>query len=186
MAKLFLFMMVSLDGYFEGPEHDLSWHNVDREFVDFAIEQTGQVGTLLFGRRTYELMENFWPSSQAQDDPETAKLMNNTPKMVFSTTLEKVHETKTWKHVTLVKEVNVEQINKLKEESAKDLAVFGSNGLAVSLLELGLFDELRIMINPVVIEKGTPLFYGLKEKKKFTLKNTKVFNSGNILLTYTT
>jgi dihydrofolate reductase len=64
MRKIFLFMMVTLDGFFEGPDHDLSWHVVDAEFNDFAQAQMREADTILFGRRTYQLMESFWPSPE--------------------------------------------------------------------------------------------------------------------------
>ena len=177
-------MMVSLDGYFEGPGHDLSWHNVDGEFVDFAIEQTSSVGTILFGRRTYELMESFWPTDQAKDDPKTAELMNSTPKIVFSHTLSGVYETDKWKNVTLIRDVRPDEIKKLKKENTKDIAIFGSNNLAVSFVEKELIDEFRIMLNPVAIGEGTPLFRGLDKKLKLKLIKTRKFKNGNILLTY--
>ena len=86
-------MMVSLDGYFEGPGHDLSWHNVDNEFNDFAISQMNEADTILFGRKTYELMESFWPSEQGiEGDPEVANKMNFTPKIVVSKTLSGVSD----------------------------------------------------------------------------------------------
>ena len=92
--KIFLFMMVSLDGYFEGPDHDISWHRVDSEFNDFSLEQMSKVDTLMFGRRTYELMESYWPSEEArQDDPKVAEFLNTLPKIVFSRNMTEVHET---------------------------------------------------------------------------------------------
>lgn len=182
---MFLFMMVSLDGFMEGEDHDLSWHNVDAEFNDFAIVQLKETDTILFGRRTYELMESFWPTQQGlEDDPAVAKLMNETPKVVISHSLEKVVETDIWKNVKLVKEHVAAEIARLKEQEGKDIAVLGSNNLCLTLLELGLLDELRIMVNPVVIGKGTPLFSGIKEKKKFNFVNSRTFKNGNILLTY--
>lgn len=178
-------MMVSLDGFFEGPGHDLSWHHVDEEFVDFAIEQTKSVDTLLFGRRTYELMRDFWPTEQARKtDPETAELMNNTPKIVFSHSLTEVHETEYWKNVRLVKENSAEFVRNLKNEHGRDIAIFGSNNFCVSLMENILVDEFRIMINPVVIGKGTRLFEGIKKKMDLKLGKTRTFKNGNILLYY--
>lgn len=179
-------MMVSLDGYFEGENHDLSWHNVDSEFNEFAIPQTESVGTLLFGRRTYELMRDYWPSEEARKtDPVVAKQMNSKPKIVFSKSLQSVEETKYWKNVRLVKENVVEEIGKLKKNSEKDIAVYGSNNFCVTLLENNLLDEIRIMVNPIVIGKGTPLFYGIKKPIHFHLKGTRIFKSGNTLLIYT-
>lgn len=178
-------MMTTLDGYIEGPEHDLSWHNVDDEFNIFAKEQMEEIGTIVFGRRTYQLMESFWPSPQGRaDDPAVAELMNRTPKVVFSKTLEKVVETDIWKHVTLIKGTVAEAMQQLKKAEGKEIEVLGSNNLCVTLLEVGLLDELRIMVNPVVIGKGTPLFMGIQNKKQFELVNTRKFKNGNVLLTY--
>lgn len=185
MSKLFLFMMISLDGYFEGENHDLSWHNVDSEFNEFAIPQTESVGTLLFGRRTYELMRDYWPTEEARrTDSVVAEQMNNKPKIVFSKSLQSVEETEYWKNVRLVKDNVVEEIEKLKRNSEKDIAVYGSNNFCVTLLENNLLDEIRIMISPVVIGKGTPLFTGIKKKYNFLLQSTKQFKNGNVLLLY--
>lgn len=185
MRKMFLFMMTSIDGYMEGENHDLSWHNVDKEFNTFAAEQMNEMGTIVMGRRTYELMESFWPSKQGlEEDPIVAEKMNNTPKIVFSKTLKKANETDIWKQVRLYKNNIAEEIQKLKKEEGKSIAVLGSNNLCVTLLELGLLDELRIMVSPVVIGKGTPLFAGIKEKISFSLSTTRTFQNGNILLTY--
>ena len=181
MRKIFLFMMVSLDGYFEGTGHDISWHTVDEEFNTFAIDQLKKSDLLLFGRRTYELMVSYWPTDAAkQDDPMVAKLMNKTSKIVFSRTLEKAE----WENTRLIREDLDVQLAKLKESKGKDIAIFGSNTLAVSLLELGLLDEVRIMVSPVAIGKGTSLFKGLKKKVHFSLEKTRKFENGNILLYY--
>jgi len=186
MRKIFLFMMVSLDGYFEGQDHDLSWHHVDEEFNDFAQVQMKEADTILFGRRTYELMESFWPSKAGlEDDPEVAQLMNNTPKVVVSKSLKNVKETNIWKHVRLIRENAEDQIRNLKKEKGGDIILLASSNLCVSLLEWGLLDEIRIMINPVVIGKGTPLFHGIKNKVNFKLIKSRNFASGNVLLTYT-
>lgn len=178
-------MMVSLDGYIEGSDHDLSWHHVDKEFGEFANDQLNEVDTIVFGRRTYELMESYWPASSGiEDDPETARLMNNTPKVVISRTLQKVKETENWKNVRLVSENVKEEIEKLKNQEGRDIIVLGSNNLCVSLLEWGLLDELRIMINPVMIGNGTSLFVGLKNKEELALSKTRIFKNGNVLLSY--
>lgn len=183
--KLFLFMMTSLDGYMEGENHDLSWHNVDEEFNTFAVEQMQEADTIVFGRKTYQLMESFWPSKAGRDDdPVVAQLMNSTRKIVFSKTLDKVVETEHWKNVTLFKKNIAEEIKNLKQEEGKSIVVLGSNNLCVSLLKQQLLDEIRIMVNPVVIGKGTPLFAGIKEKVAFEHTKTKEFTNGNVLLYY--
>lgn len=185
MRKLFLFIMVSLDGFFEGPEHDINWHHVDGEFGKFAIEQLDETDTILFGRRTYELMESFWPTKAGlEGDHETAVRMNTLRKVVFSKTLKGVEETENWKNVRLVKDNIAEEVNKLKAQPGKKMTVLGSSDLCVSLLKLGLLDELRIMVNPVVLGKGTKLFQGFDQKLNLTLTKSRTFKNGNVLLYY--
>jgi dihydrofolate reductase len=188
LRRLFIFMTISVDGFFEGRNHDISWHNVDEEFNKFAIEQLRETDTILFGRRTYELFEDAWP--KAADDPRTSKdnleiarLINNMNKIVFSKTLRKVGEEESWRNVRLIREVNPEEIKRWKQEPGKDLSV-GGNNLAVSFAEAGLIDEIRIMIDPVVIGKGTPLFEGIKDKLNLRLLKIRTFKSGNVLLYY--
>jgi len=181
MRRVFLFMMVSLDGFFEGPNQDISWHNVDEEFNDFAIQQLDEVDTLLFGRVTYEGMASFWPTTFAKEnDPIVADKMNMIHKLVFSKTLDKAE----WSNTRLVKEHIAEEISKLKQQPGKDLAIFGSSDLAVSLIHMGLVDELRIMVNPVVLGSGKSLFKGIHEKLDLKLLKTRTFGSGNVLLYY--
>jgi dihydrofolate reductase len=181
MRKVFLFMMITLDGYFEGPEHEIDWHNVDEEFNEFAIDQLNEVDALLFGRVTYEGMASYWPTPFAtENDPIIAEKMNTIPKIVFSTTLEKVD----WSNSRLVKENIAGEVAQLKQQPGRDLAIFGSANLAVSLLQMGLIDELRIMVNPVVLGNGKPLFTGLHDQVKLNLIKTRSFRSGNVLLYY--
>ncbi len=181
MRRLFFFMMVSLDGYFEGPNRDISWHNVDEEFNDYAIKQLDEVDTLLFGRVTYQMMASYWPTPTAvANDPIVAGKMNSLPKIVFSRTLNKAE----WNNTRLVKTNIRETISTLKQQPGKDLAIFGSSVLTVSLLQMGLVDELRIMVNPVVLGAGKPLFQGTNGRSSLRLERTQAFHSGNALLCY--
>ena len=166
MRLLFLFMMVTLDGDFEGQNHDLSWHVVDQEFNRFAVEQLKQIGTLLFGRITYKLFEEYWPKAgrdpaTSKENLEIARMINYVEKIVFSRTLANVKEADDWKNVRLIREAQREEITRLKQLSGKDIAIFGSNDLATSFLRMGLIDELRIMVNPVVMGNGISLFRGM-------------------------
>ena len=181
MRKVVFFNLISLDGYFEGPNRDINWHHVDEEFNDFAIQQTGEFGALLFGRVTYELMASYWPTESAKrDDPVIAGLMNSMPKVVFSNTLNKVE----WENTKLVKDNYVEEISKLKEQPGKDIAIFGSSDLAVTFIDLGLIDEFRIMINPIMLGGGKPILHGIKSQLELKLIKVKEFKSGNVLLYY--
>jgi dihydrofolate reductase len=181
MRKVFLFMMITLDGFFEGPNHEIDWHNVDEEFNEFAIHQLDEVDALLFGRVTYQGMASYWPTQFAKEnDPVVADKMNTVPKLVFSKTLDKAE----WNNSRLVKEHIAEEVSKLKQQQGRDLAIFGSSNLAVSLLQMGLIDELRIMVNPVVLGNGKALFKGIDDKVSLKLLKTQTFRSGNVLLYY--
>ncbi len=181
MRRVFLFMMVSLDGFYEGPNQDISWHHVDEEFNDYAIQQLDDVDTLLFGRVTYQMMASYWPTQSAiESDPIVAGKMNSVRKIVFSRTLGKAE----WNNSRLVKENIAEEVRRLKQQPGKELAIFGSSDLAVSLMQMGLIDELRIMVNPVVLGNGKPLFKGLSHKVELRLTRTRSFGSGNVLLCY--
>lgn len=181
MRKIIFFMFTSLDGFFEGPDRDISWHYVDEEFNEFAIEQINTVDTLLFGRVTYELMASYWPTPAADaDDPIVADKMNSMPKIVFSKTLSTVN----WQNTRLIKENFVDEMLKLKGQPGRDLIIFGSSDMAVTFMKHGLIDEYRIMVNPVVLGSGKSLFQGIQDKLELKLLQTRSFKSGNVLLYY--
>lgn len=178
MRNLILFNMMTLDGFFEGPNADISWHNTDEEFNRFADEQLETAGMLVFGRKTYELMASYWPN--AVDDPKIARLMNALPKLVFSSTMARAE----WNNTRLVKDHPAAEIAALKLEPGKDLFLFGSARLASSLARQGLIDEFRIMLNPVILGAGTPLFSGITHPLRLNLTSARSFANGNVLLTY--
>jgi len=181
MRKVIFFMLISLDGYFEGPNHAIDWHNVDEEFNQFSLAQLDSAGMLLFGRLTYELMADYWLSpAAARDDPVIAGYMNRLPKIVFSRTLSDV----TWQNTRLVKGNMVEEVSKLKREPGKDLFIFGSSDLSVTLLQHALIDEIRVIVNPVILGEGKALFKGLQERLHLRLLKTQTFRNGNVLLCY--
>ncbi len=188
MRKIFLFMSLSLDGYFEGPDHDISWHNVDDEFTKLAIEQLKRADTFLWGRRTYQLMEASWPRlavdpGTSKDNLEIARIMNHTRKIVFSRTLDQVHESAEWTNVKLVRELDLAEIERLKDQPGKDICVGGSN-LALSLIKSGLIDEFRFTIVPIIIGTGTPIFAGLRSPLRLELLSIRKFASGNVHVVY--
>lgn len=188
MRKVYFYMMLSADGFFEGEDHDLTWHNVDAEFNRFAVEQLRETDIILFGRRTYQLMEAFWPTmgrdpAASGDNLEIARLINSTHKVVFSRTLEKVEEKENWRNVKLVHELDPEEIRRLKNQAGKNISVGGSD-LALSFIRHGLIDEFRFMIAPAAIGHGTKIFEGLGSRLNLELKKTRRFESGNMLLHY--
>jgi dihydrofolate reductase len=178
--KLFGFLMVTLDGYHATSDGDLSWHNVDAEFHEFAVAQLDEADTLLFGRKTYEHMAAFWPTPAAmQLHPATTQRMNGYQKIVVSRTLARAD----WAPSTLIGDDVPARLARAKEQPGKDIALIGSSDLAASLLGAGLVDELRIMVNPVVLGSGRPVLAGASGTG-LHLARTRQFDSGNMLLVY--
>lgn len=188
MSKIYFFLNLSTDGYFEGPHHDISWHNVDQEFNKFAIRQLSAARMFIFGRRTYRLMEDYWPDAEdnpkmSKEDRKIAHMLNFTPKIVISKRMKNAREHRNWRNVRLMRKFDAAEMRKLKAQKGKEIWVGGSN-LAVSFIKAGLIDEFRFIIMPVAIGKGTPLFKGLGRKLNLELIRAKRFKSGNILLCY--
>jgi len=181
MRKLNVFNLVTLDGYFAGEGGDISWHMVDEEFQELAKAASNSGNTLLFGRKTYQLMESYWPTPEAlKNDPIVAKGMNSAQKIVFSRTLEKAD----WNNTRLVKDDMLAEVRKLKQGAGKDLTVLGSGSIVAQLAQEGLIDEYQVLLNPVVIGKGRTMFEGVRDKIALKLIKTRTFGNGNVLLTY--
>lgn len=179
MRKLVLCLMQTLDGYTEGPNGELGWHNVDEEYNDFAVEQLNSADILLFGRKTFELMQNYWATEQAlNDDPIVAEKMNSIHKIVCSQTLQKV----TWNNSLLVGENTHQVITTIKSQPGKNILIFGSTELASSILNL--IDEFHLIINPVCIGGGKTLLSTLHQQVDLQLLQTHEFESGKLLLKY--
>jgi dihydrofolate reductase len=176
MRKLFWQQMMSLDGFMEGPNRELDWFVTDDEFGKYIAEMGKSIDTIIFGRVTYQMMAEYWPSSK---EPE-APMMNELPKIVFSRTLKKLD----WKNSRLATADVAEEIGRLKRQPGKDIALFGSADLASTLMRLGLIDEYRFFVNPVVLGSGNPTFKNLREKLALKLLKATPFRSGNVLLYY--
>lgn len=174
-------MMISLDGFFEGPNRELDWHMVDEGFINYAAGLLDAVDAILFGRFTYQIMADYWSTQTAQTRaPAIAERLNMLQKYVFSPTLEKAE----WQNSIIVEGNIGEAVTKLKRQSGKSMVIFGSSDLAVALVKLGLIDEYRIIIHPVVLGGGKTLLQGLNEKLKLKLVDVKTFSSGTVLLSY--
>jgi dihydrofolate reductase len=161
MRKLFSFIVMTLDGYHEGPNQEFDWPNVDEEFDEFSVSQLNDIGMLVFGRATYEGMAAFWPTElAAAESPEITEFMNSIPKVVISNSL----TTAEWNNTTLIKGDVSEVVGALKDQPGKDIAVFGSSTLTASLLDQDLLDELRVMVHPVLLGAGHSLLAGLTSR----------------------
>jgi dihydrofolate reductase len=183
MRKLVLMMQVSLDGYFEGPDHDLSWHLVDDELHSHFNDELRSMGAFLDGRVTYELMAGFWPT--ADSDPantgpmsDFAGIWRDMPKLVYSRTLASAG----W-NTTVVRDVAVDEVLALKAQPGGDLALGGAD-LAATFRDLGLIDEYRIYVHPVLIGRGKPLFQPTDASAQLRLVENRAFGNGVVLLRY--
>jgi len=155
----------------------------DAEILEHYTELFGEVGTALYGRTTYHLME-FWRT--IKEKPVAEKSMNDfalaidkTPKIVFSHTLNRVD----WESATLAKSALKETVLALKQESGKDILV-GSRSLIIQLMNLHFIDELQLCIHPVLAGPGMQLFESIPGRTVFTLARTKVFKGGAVILYY--
>jgi dihydrofolate reductase len=180
MRKLIAFIGISLDGYYKGPNGEFDFATVDQEFFEFSNRQDAYIDTLMFGRETYEHMAAYWPDA-TEPDPEIIAFMNGVRKIAVSSTLKQVE----WANTTLVGRDDIaDTVAELKGQQGKEIAMFGSVQLTASLLELGLVDELRVMIFPIVLGDGISMFSTLNVRVRLELLRTTTFHSGNVLLTY--
>ncbi len=183
MRKVIYSMNVSLDGFIEGPNRELDWSTPDEELHRFWNDQAREMGTFLYGRRLYELMAEYWPTADANPSApehvvEFARIWRDMPKIVFSTTLEKVD----W-NSRLVRGNIAEEVTKLKAQPGKDMDVGGPT-LASTFMRLGLIDEYRPVVHPVVLGGGTPFFPALDNPISLRLVETRTFGSGVVYLRY--
>jgi dihydrofolate reductase len=182
MRKVIYSMGVSLDGFIAGPDGDIDWSAPDEELHRFHNEQTRELGAHFCGRRLYETMV-YWET--AHENPsisdytlEFARIWQSLPKIVFSTTLDKVEG-----NARLATEGIAEEVARLKEQPGKDLAVGGA-GLASAFTKLGLVDEYRLFVSPAVVGGGTPFFPALDERIDLELVETRTFGSRVVYLRY--
>jgi dihydrofolate reductase len=182
MRKLIYSMGVSLDGFIAGPDGDIDWSAPDEELHRFHNQQARETGAHLYGRRLYEVM-TYWETADEKPslpeyELEFARIWKDTPKIVFSRSLEKVEG-----NARLVRDGVAEEVAKLKEQPGKELAVGGA-GLASTFIKLGLIDEYRLFVSPVVLGGGTPYFPALGERINLELVETRTFGSRVVYVRY--
>jgi dihydrofolate reductase len=187
MRKLVFFMHASLDGFVAGPKGEMNWINVSEALFDFVGTMTDDADTALYGRVTYEMMQNYWPKAgqkpnASKHDKEHSAWYNKVSKIVLSKTLseEGLYNT------TVINDQLVDNITKIKKQEGKNILIFGSPAASHSLLGQGLIDEFWVFVNPVLLAQGIPLFKGLTETIPLKLIETKTFPDGVIALHYET
>jgi dihydrofolate reductase len=167
-------MMISSDGFIEGPNKELDYFIDDEELLQYFDELLDAVDLLIYGRKSYKLMISYWPDAVGP----FAQKMNTKSKIVFSTTLKEA----VWN--TQVKQDVVQTINALKQQPGKDLVVFAGADMLTSFLKADLVDEFRLIVYPVALGSGTPLFKDLQTPLRFKLVQTRPFGCGSVLLNY--
>jgi dihydrofolate reductase len=185
MRNVILLMHVSLDGFVARPNGDLDWIRFDDQLADDVAALTATADTALFGRVTYQMMAGYWPTAAesptaTQHDIDHARWVNHAPKIVFSRTLDHVD----WANSRIVRDDIPEEIARLKQQPGKHLLMIGSTATAQAFMRLGLIDEYRINVNPVVLGSGVPLFAGLQNTIDLQLLHAKPYASGVVGLHY--
>ncbi len=173
--------VVTLDGLFEGEKPwDLSFHELvwGPELEELSMAQLQEASAIVYGENTYKGMADYWQNVEGTD-LKVAPLMNNIAKIVCSPTMEKAE----WNNTTLVRD-GVSEIKRLKEEEGGPMFVFGSGILSESLMNAGLFDEIRLCVSPTILGKGRHLFNDTNIKRKFKLLETRPLQSGGVILRY--
>jgi dihydrofolate reductase len=178
MRRLFWQISVSLDGFMEGPNHELddTAQIQDPDFDRYASAMLQSIEDVVLGRATYDLFASYWPSAKGPD----ADRLNALPKLVFSRTVKDVG----WRNARLATGGVVEEITGLKRRPGSDIALFGSANLAATLARHGLIDEYRILVSPVLLGRGNRAFPNGPERNRLKLTGCERWSSGAVALFY--
>jgi dihydrofolate reductase len=186
MRKLIASLQTSLDGFIEGPNGELDWAMAEDEETWREMDETlSSVDTFILGRGMYPDYEQYWLAllanpSGTRNENAYARRADKIPHFVLSKTLDKV----AWKTTRIIRDV--EEIRKMKQGPGKDMLTFGGATLVSSLMNLGLIDEVRLMVNPLILGRGKALFKDVKERHILKLIRAKPLKSGKIALVYST
>ena len=184
MRKVVLLEHVSLDGFVAGPHGEMDWIRFDEDLVDYVTPLTANADTAIYGRKTYEMMDSYWPT--AADQPSASKhdihhghWYNAAMKLVVSRTLSPAGKEKT----RIIADDMSDVIAEMKAQPGKDMLLIGSPSAAQEFIRRGLIDEYVITLNPVILGTGIALF---PDKGPIDLKlaEAKTFPSGVIGLRY--
>jgi dihydrofolate reductase len=185
MRKVIVTMWVTLDGFIAGPNNDMSWVRVDEAMATYENDLVSAADTLLLGRVTYQSFAGAWPHvpdnpTASEGEKEYARKLNSMRKIVFSRTL----ETAEWNNSTLHHEISPDDIVALKQESGKNIVIYGSASVVQALMDLGLIDEYQLLVHPIVLGSGKRLFRDGSNTTALRLVEAKPFSSGVVLLSY--
>lgn len=186
MRKIILSLHSTLDGFVAGTNGEMDWIKLDDEMFDLVGKFTDEADTALYGRITWQMMENYWPT--AADKPDATKhdvehslWYNKVNKIVLSSTM----QNKEWNKTTFISNNISGEITNLKNQPGRNILIFGSPSAAHTLMEYNLIDEYWLFVNPVLLGRGIPLFANIKETINLRPLMTKVFPCGVTALHYT-
>lgn len=185
MRKIISFVHISLDGFVAGPNEEMNWIRVDEEIFDHVGSRVAKTDTAMYGRKTFEMMQAYWPTAgEAPDaskhDLEHSAWYKKANKIVLSTTLRESDFTNT----KIIRNHLSKEINELKRQAGGDILLFGSPTATHSLVQQNLVDGYWLFVNPIVLGAGVALFTGVKEKTSLVLQNSHRFSSGVVALDY--
>lgn len=180
MRRLVLHMNMSLDGYICDAAGDIDWHFADEEFQHYLDQLLESIDGMLFGRVAFEQLAGYWPTAGSEVSPIQVRKMHELPKYVLSRTLKHTH----WHNSHLLGDDPEAAIAQLKKRDGRDLALFAGARAAMTAVELGVLDEFRLIVNPVLLGGGSRLFDDTYPKAELHLTQSRRFASGAQLLTY--
>lgn len=188
MKKIISFMHISLDGFVAGPKGELNWVKLEEEIFDHVEKRISQTNTALYGRVTYEMMENYWPHaadkpSPTRHDINHSRWYKNVHKIVLSKTL----DDKNLSDTTFINDNLTKRLNEIKitnQDAGDEILLFGSPTATHSLIQENLIDGYWLFVNPVILGQGIPLFKDNKNKTKLQLTGSRPFDCGVIELMY--
>ena len=186
MRNIISFMHISLDGFVAGPNGEMDWIKVDQGIFDYVENRISKGDTALYGRVTYQMMENYWPKAGEQPNAtkhaiDHSRWYNNVHKVVLSKTMAKTGLTNT----TIISGNLAVSINELKQQTGEEILLFGSPSATHALIQQNLIDGYWLFVNPIILGQGIPLFADIKNKTKLKLLPiTRQFDCGVTELNY--
>jgi dihydrofolate reductase len=195
MRRIVMFNRVSADGYFAASDGNLDWVVPEEQLDKAGADSLSDSDTILFGRRTYEMFESFWP--HALDDTATAAdphsagrrspeiramavWINNATKLVVSKSRKEV----TWQNSRLLRDVDPREIDDIKRQPGKTIMIFGSGSIVSQLTQHDLIDEYHFIVGPILLGGGQSLLTGVSKRSSLNLLEAKQYPSGNVALRY--
>jgi len=178
-------MHISLDGFVAGPKGEMNWIKVDQEIFDHVGKRISETDTSLYGRVTYQMMENYWPTAgdkpnASRHDIEHSKWYADVHKVVLSKTLNESDLTNT----TIINDNLSGNINAIKQKAGSEILLFGSPTATHSLIQQNLIDGYWLFVNPIILGQGIPLFVDIQDKIKLKLVSSRSFTAGVTELNY--